>query len=259
MNKSNNKSTKRTMTFFNSDVTTIDRQNGVEDKYGVLYSPNKKRLLKAPNSLSVYQIPEGVEVICFSAFYGCDKLTEIKLPNSLKCIGWNAFIGCSSLKSLELPKGLKRIEGEAFYGCKSLSSLNIPPTVEYIGPNPITNCGNVVLSSDSIDYVIENDALINRFEKRIISYLGQEKVYIMPNGIVEIERSAYNRCLSLISVKLGTDVVAIGKDAFYYCENLESVIMSDSIVDVDQYVFCGCHKLKTVILSEKLTIISYEI
>lgn len=71
MNRANKKSTKRIKSFYNSDVTTIDRQNGIEDAFGVLFSHDKKRLLKAPNSLSFYQIPEGVEVICFSAFHGC--------------------------------------------------------------------------------------------------------------------------------------------------------------------------------------------
>ena len=51
-----------------TDVTDEDRQNAVEDEFGVSYSVDGMRLIKAPYNLVSYQIKEGTKVICDGAF-----------------------------------------------------------------------------------------------------------------------------------------------------------------------------------------------
>ena len=66
--------------FYKMEVSMSDRDTGIKDKDGLLYSKDGKRLLRAPDDLKYYTIPEGVEVICNSAFYRCKQLKNIKLP-----------------------------------------------------------------------------------------------------------------------------------------------------------------------------------
>ena len=50
-------------------------------------------------------IPEGVQSIGDSAFWGCSSLTSLTLPSSLQSIGYWAFEYCNSLTSLYIPAG----------------------------------------------------------------------------------------------------------------------------------------------------------
>ena len=96
---------------WSTEVTDEDLEDAVEDEFGVKYSKDWKRLLKAPESLSgKYTIRKGVKVIGNSAFWLCSSLTNINIPNSVT-----------------------NIENEAFWGCKSLININIPNSVTNIG------------------------------------------------------------------------------------------------------------------------------
>lgn len=80
---------------WSTEVTDEDLENAVEDEFGVKYSKDWKRLLRAPESLSgKYSIRKGVKVIGDRAFCGCKSLTNINIPNSVTTIGRGAFKGC---------------------------------------------------------------------------------------------------------------------------------------------------------------------
>ena len=103
---------------WSTEVTDDDLRNAVEDEFGVKYSKDWKRLLKAPESLSgKYTIRKGVKVIGNNAFWWCDSLTNINIPNSVTNIGY-----------------------EAFECCRSLTNINIPNSVTYIGYNAFSDC-----------------------------------------------------------------------------------------------------------------------
>lgn len=80
---------------------------------GVLLNKDKTELIKYPDGKSgKYEIPEGVLVVKDSAFYGCNKITELTIPESLKKAENNSFadscvdiihIGKITLKNLMLP------------------------------------------------------------------------------------------------------------------------------------------------------------
>ena len=80
---------------WSTEVTDEDLENAVEDEFGVKYSKDWKRLLRAPESLSgKYSIRKGVKVIGDRAFCGCKSLTNINIPNSVTTIGRGAFSRC---------------------------------------------------------------------------------------------------------------------------------------------------------------------
>ena len=103
---------------WSTEVTDEDLENAVEDEFGVKYSKDWKRLLRAPESLSgKYSIRKGVKVIGDRAFCGCKSLTNINIPNSVKTIGDLAFLGCKSLTNINIPNSVKTIGNLAFDGC----------------------------------------------------------------------------------------------------------------------------------------------
>ena len=123
-----------------TDVTDEDREQAIKDEYGVLYSPDGLRLIKAHRYLKAYRIKDGTKVICDAAFSWCSPLTWIQLPESVKSIGNSAFSGCESLTSIQLPESLTSIGNEAFLGCKSLTSIQLPESVTSIGYLAFSGC-----------------------------------------------------------------------------------------------------------------------
>ena len=80
-------------------ATEEDFKDAIEDGYGVKYSRDGKKLLKASSSLceEEYVVREGTEVICDGAFSWCTSLQSVTIPNSVTSIGDEAFSGCTHL------------------------------------------------------------------------------------------------------------------------------------------------------------------
>ena len=111
-------------------VTDEDLSNAWTDEYGVKYSVDRKRLLKAPKNMSIkeYTIKDGTIVICDWAF-SCfidepSELVSVKIPNSITHIGKCAFEGCK-LKSLFIPNSATFIADNAFSNCSELVSIQV--------------------------------------------------------------------------------------------------------------------------------------
>lgn len=103
---------------WSTEVTKEDLKNAVEDEFGVKYSKDWKRLLKAPRSLrGEYSIKKGVKVIGNCAFDLCRSLTIINIPNSVTTIGNCAFLGCDYLISINIPNSVTTIGKSAFSDC----------------------------------------------------------------------------------------------------------------------------------------------
>ena len=106
---------------WSTEVTVEDLKNAVEDVFGVKYSKDWKRLLKAPSRLNgEYSIRKGVKVIGNSAFGCCTSLTSINIPNSVTNIGEGAFVCCESLTNINIPDSVTTIGNWAFRGCKNI-------------------------------------------------------------------------------------------------------------------------------------------
>lgn len=106
---------------WSTKVTKEDLENAVEDKFGVKYSKDWKRLLRAPTGLKGrYFIKEGVKVIGEEAFINCIFIKKIVIPNSVKRIGNGAFTKCHSLGNIYIPKNINTINGNPFRVVKAL-------------------------------------------------------------------------------------------------------------------------------------------
>ena len=81
-----------------------------------------KRLID--RTITSFEIPEGVEVIGYGAFYRCIDLTSVTIPNSVKSLDYYAFHSCMGLTSITIPGSVKSIGNSAFSGCSRLTEID---------------------------------------------------------------------------------------------------------------------------------------
>ena len=235
-------------------VTNDDLKNAVEDEFGVKYSKDWKRLLKAPESLSgKYSIRKGVKVIGNVAFWDCI-LTNINIPNSVTTIGEGAFYGCT-LTNINIPNSVTTIGEGAFGWCDSLTSITIPSSVVTIIGNPFCYWqGN--LYNESKAFIYEDHVLFNKNKTILIAYRAKETSYTIPNNVTTIENGAFGRCNSLTSINIPNSVTMIGNWAFNLCKSLTSINISNSVTTIGEYAFSDCHSLTIITIpSSVVTII----
>ena len=208
---------------WSTEVTEEDLKNAVEDEYGVKYSKDWKRLLKAPRNLDgVYSIRIGVKVIANKAFCFCESLVNINIPKGITSIGNGAFSECVSLKSINIPDNVTSIGDSAFSECVSLKSINIPDSVTSIGDSAFSGC--------------ESLTSIN-----------------IPDGVTSIGEGAFEGCGSLASINIPDSVTSIGDCAFSYCKSLTSINIPESVTSIGDWAFSSCYSLTSINIPESVT------
>ena len=108
---------------------------------GVLYSKDMKTLVQYPNGKSgaAFTVPDGVETIGGSAFYGA-KLTGVTLPDGLLTIKEQAFQEAPLLATAAFPTSLSAITDGCYYGCAELAEITFHNPGRWTMDNPFTNC-----------------------------------------------------------------------------------------------------------------------
>ena len=107
-----------------TEATNAELNEAITDEWGVKYSKDGRKLLKAPQELDgTYSIKEGTKIICDMAFDSCRSLSSLVIPESVTSIGDYAFRGCKSLSSVVIPEGVTSIGKSAFYNCKFPDNL----------------------------------------------------------------------------------------------------------------------------------------
>ena len=111
----------QTIEDLSTEVTEDELNEAFIDEWGVKYSKDGRKLLKAPQELKeCYSIKEGVRIICDKAFSMCSSLAEVVIPNSVTSIGNDAFRDCSSLSCIVIPNSVTSIGTGAFVNCGNL-------------------------------------------------------------------------------------------------------------------------------------------
>ena len=109
------------------------------------------------NLTDVIGLENAQDLIYFSGFNSCPKLTNISLPPNVQQIKEKAFFKCKSLKNIEIPESCWVISDYAFAGCKNLQSVEIPAGMEIINSYAFGGCKNLVVTFLEDDKVYFQD------------------------------------------------------------------------------------------------------
>lgn len=194
-------------------------------------------------------IPNTVETIGESAFFGCSDITTITIPNSVTSISNNAFQECNGLTSIvsEIDKPFA-IGDNVFYSSDidiyTTATLLIPKgtRASYLKTDGWKKFTNIVESGgygfqfekDNISYRIgENNTVAvtqkkNKYSGDVVipsQVTYQETVYT----VTGIEDNAFaNKCTDMTSITIPATVTSIGEAAFYdYLTKLTAVHITD--------------------------------
>ena len=265
-----------------TEATNAELNEAITDEFGVKYSKDGRKLLKASQELKgTYSVKKGTKIICDCAFWGCDSLSNLVLPAGVTSVGNNAFSFCTSLSNLVLPAGVISVGNRAFWCCTSLSNVVVPDSVTSIGdltfwcckslkrlviPKSVTSIGDsafenwngeLVCSSPCLIY--EKNVLFDKDKSKILSFRDTKITsYVIPDGVTSIGDDAFLDCSSLHSLVIPNSVTSIGKRAFYGCSSLRSLVIPDSVISIGNLAFGNCSTLSSIIIPNSVTSIGND-
>ena len=167
-------------------------------------------------SLETVEFADGSKLEKFShgMFGECINLQYIKIPDSVTTLDGLVFSGCIKLSSVEMSY-VKTIGVRAFAGCTALEEITLPSSLLSIGTLAFYNSGlkSVEIPGSLTDTVTVDDDGNETTEYGL--------------GI-----AAFNNCLSLESVKIGSGVKVISSGAFGFCLALKEIYIPLSVEEV---------------------------
>ena len=241
----------QTIEDLSTKATDEELREAFIDEWGVKYSKDGRKLLKAPKKLDgIYSIRKGTKIICeeafrWSKFIGCRSLTSLVIPDSVTNIGDYAFSGCRSLTDIVIPDSVTRIGDGAFRGCKSLTDIVIPDSVTSIGGYAFGCCESLT------DIVIPNS--VTSIGDNAFWYCKSLSSVVIPAGVTSIGARAFCECSSLISIVIPDGITCIGESAFCVCSSLSSVVIPDSVTSIGNYAFAYCKSLTDIVIPNSVT------
>ena len=248
-----------------TEATEEDLKDTIKDEYGVKYSRDGKKLLKASSSLcgKEYVVREGTEVICDGALQSTG-IISVKLPSTIISIGSEAFAD-NNLVSCNIPASVKYIaHNNPWRGCFYILNMDIQ------SKNFIIKDGILYSSDFRIVYgaiywkSVFNFNIDNRSKKICANAFwsnsrNKNKLKsIRLSNIEYIGKKAFSGCESLQSVTIPSSVTYIGDEAFSSCESLQSVTIPNSVTSIGNRAFCLCESLQSITIPNSVTSIGYR-
>ena len=228
------------------------------------------------NQLTSVTIPESVAFIGIEAFAN-NNLVNINIPNFVKYIGVNAFnnnqlpdnqafiyarnndgsVDKSKLisygganKNVVIPSNVKIIAGDTFFEA-GLTSIDIPSSVVFIGVRAFAR--NNLPDNQAFIYERNSDGSIDN--TKLNSYGGANKNVVIPNGVKEISKGAFQYS-NITGISIPNTVATIGEFAFSG-NNLTNITIPNGVTSIGNNAF-NYNQLTNVTIPSSVTIIDYD-
>ena len=272
----------QTIEDLSTKATEEELKEAFVDEFGVKYSKDGRKLLKAPQGLNgTYSIRKGTKIVCdeafrWSKFIGCDSLTDIVILDRVTRIAEFEFCCCESLTDIVLPEGVTSIGDRAFNNCSALSSIVIPESVTSIGesafkncislksfeiPSSVTSIGFVAFSGcKSLSSLVIPESVVNLNGNPFCGWYGELKClspyFIYDNKVLfdkDKSKIIAFRDKDTTSYVIPDGVTSIGDGAFWDCSSLTSLVIPESVTSIGDYAFCCCESLTDIVIPDRVT------
>ena len=272
----------QTIEDLSTKATEEELKEAFVDEFGVKYSKDGRKLLKAPQGLNgTYSIRKGTKIVCdeafrWSKFIGCDSLTDIVILDRVTRIAEFEFCCCESLTDIVLPEGVTSIGDRAFNNCSALSSIVIPESVTSIGesafkncislksfeiPSSVTSIGFVAFSGcKSLSSLVIPESVVNLNGNPFCGWYGELKClspyFIYDNKVLfdkDKSKIIAFRDIDTTSYVIPDGVTSIGDGAFWDCSSLTSLVIPESVTSIGDYAFCCCESLTDIVIPDRVT------
>ena len=233
----------QTIEDLSTKATDEELREAFVDEWGVKYSKDGRKLLKAPQGLErTYSIRKGTKVVCDRAF--CDWRFLSNITDSVNSIGDGAFYNCSSLTNIVIPDGVTSIGDWAFNGCSDLVDIVIPDSVTSIGDYAFGECS-------SLSSLVIPDSVTSIGNKAFLG-CSSLKSLVLPDSVTSIGNEAFLNCSSLNDIIIHDSVTSIGNNAFGCCKSLTNIAIPGSVTSIGGSAFSGCESLSSVVIPESV-------
>ena len=242
----------QTIEELSTEVTEDELNEAFIDEWGVKYSKDGRKLLKAPQGLNGnYSVKVGTRIICDDAFSKCSSLTSIVISNSVPSIGDWAFSDCTSLSNIVIPNSVTSIGEGAFSSCTSLSNIVIPDSVTRIGNLAFSNC-------TSLSNIVISDSVTNIGDDVFYQCSSLTSV-VIPNSVTCVGDEAFCNCRSLSNIVIPNSVTSIGVSVFWGCSSLVNIDIPDSVTRIGDWAFVNCSNLSYDLKQELISCFGDEL
>lgn len=223
-------------------------------------------------------VPEGVEKIEDSGFWGCKSLKSVTLPSSLEVIEGDAFRMCEELRSIVIPEGVTEIGMDAFTSCNKLKDIYLPDSLWDIGYDAFcTFCDGMTLhvpkGSDAETYAKDNDIKYDNKKAPAVS-AGSTSSSRSTAKSTPAEKSAPAPAKSAVrstsspsdftiekgvltgytgtatDVIIPTGVTKIARSVFNTRKNVVSVKIPETVTEIEEWAFYNCEDLAEITIPE---------
>ncbi len=202
--------------------------------------------LSITNNLGGYPVTSII-----GGFEHCEGLTVVTIPNSITNIGSYAFSGCFGMTSVTIPDSVISIGSRAFRYCPKLPDITIPDSVTSIGDLAFSACPAltaITVAQANAVYASSNGVLFNKNFTSLIKYPdGKTGAYTIPDSVTSIDSGAFNRCIGLTKLVIGTGMTSIGWAMLNNCSGLTSVTIHSGVTSIGEYAFNNSPALTSVL------------
>ena len=176
-------------------------------------------------------LPDSIEIIPQRCFEQCNRSPYISIPNSIQTIGASAYFGCRLLEQITIPEGCYRIYPFAFADCSRLSIVNLPSTIRLFGGGGIFWGTNLLKMTFPCDSFIPSTNDLELVPNMIPSSIENGTLYV-PTSMVDTYRNTTDVFWSKWGTIASLDSVNPNLGKRFVIEGLEYQIYNDSCVNM---------------------------
>lgn len=256
-----------------TDIYVEEGNTSFSSVDGVLYNKNKTRLIYCPpGKEGKITIPSTVTEIgnytgypnsngkywLRSAFYGCEKLTEIEVAEGNTVFASREGVLYSQdFKTMhylpEAKTGTLTIPSALWYMEEAFGSLE--NGFNQRGDNCLTN----IVVEEGNAYFSVQDGILYGNDMKNLCLCPRYKTgdVVIPDTVKTIEAEAFEDCTGITSVTMKGTTPWIESGAFKGCSGLKSITLPAAVSDISSSTFEGCTNLETIVAEGVKVIYGY--